>query len=137
MFQSLKGRGIKKTEHPVLTCLTSKRWVYKLHILTANQQKKKKNKIKCLQRQTICFYQLARQKACFQSYAYGSERKYTRAKHYGRLKQEWCSLNDYLKTAYWYPKIPLGHQVILLWYSRILPAMQGLNKILSLKLLHT
>ena len=38
--------------------------------------------------------------------------KYTRTKHYGKLKQEWSSLDDYLKIACWYPGIPPGCQVL-------------------------
>ena len=50
-----------------------------------------------------------------------------RNKTFGRLKQEWSSFDDYLKMAYWYLRIPLGHQVTLLWCSRIPSAVQGLT----------
>ena len=58
------------------------------------------------------------------SYTQGSERKCTRAKHHGRLKQKWNSFDDDLKMAYWYRRIPPAHQVILLWYLRIAPIVQ-------------
>ena len=30
------------------------------------------------------------------------------ARLYGRLKQNWSSLDDYLKISFWYPRIPLS-----------------------------
>ena len=65
--------------------------------LTADRQKKKKKKKGKFP---------PSQKAGFLSYTHGSEGKCTRVKHHGRLKQEWSSFDDYLKTTYWYPKIP-------------------------------
>ena len=38
---------------------------------------------------------------------HGSERKSSRAKHHGKLKQKWSFFDDYLKIAYWYPRIPV------------------------------
>ena len=39
------------------------------------------------------------------SHTHGGERKCTRAKHHGRLKPKWSSLDDYLNFFYWYPRI--------------------------------
>ena len=78
------------------------------------------------------------QEVHFLSCTHGSERKCTRVKHLGKLKEEWRSFDDYLKIAFlyprtpsshqvillWYPVIPLDHQVILLWHPRIPPSHQ-------------
>ena len=43
----------------------------------------------------------------------------------GRIKQTWSSFDDYLKTAYWYPRIPPDPLTILLWYPRIPQGLRG------------
>ena len=67
------------------------------------------------------------QKVRFLSYTHGSERKCTRRKHYGRQKQTGFLLMMTSKLLVGIPRIPPSHQVILLWYPRIHPAVQVLS----------
>ena len=92
----------------------------------ADQQKKKYIYIYIQNVHVKNWYVSPSQTMCFLSYTHESERKCTRAKHHGKLRQNWNSFDNYLKTAYWHPRISPAHQVILLRYPRIPPAVQGL-----------
>ena len=67
------------------------------------------------------------QKVHFRSYTHGSERKCTRRKHYGRLKQTEFLLTITSKLLVGIPRISPSHQVILLWHPKIPPAVQVLS----------
>ena len=135
LVKSLAAKGVKTLHnHLWLSSLRKqeyklilKQWVYVLHFygtdgwLMADWQKK------CLERLCRKMVSSPSEKVHFQSYTHGRERKCTRAKHHGRLKQKWSSFHDYLNIAYWYPRITPVRQVSLPWYPRMPPNVQGLS----------